>query len=1049
MRIMLSYGHDEHCALARRLKCDLEGRGHEVWFDETGLRAGGDWEVHIEQGIDWVSQDPAAGRLVLVMTPHAVRRPDGYCLNELARAISRRLTIVPVMLVWTEPPLSICRIQWLDMQDCIPLPDRSETYQGRLALLLEAIEQNRLDFDGAQSRLLQALRPLPFEAEMVEHVTRFSGRQWALREIDSWLADPCAEKLFWVVAEPGMGKSALACWLSQHRGDVAAVHLFQRRHAQKSDPCRCVLSIAYQLSSQLPDYAQRLAAMDLAEVSEETDPGTLFDRLISQPLAAGRAEPGRNVVIVLDALDEAGEGGDSLASFLSLEFGARTPPWLRLIVTSRNELALSQAFQGVPSLRLDRDRPENREDLELFLRGQMGSLVRDARQLEEVTAAILARSEGSFLYAEWVRREVAAKRIPIERAGEFPAGLGRVFAQHFQRQFPDVRAYATTVRPALEVLAAALAPLSLQDLAELFGWDAYTAEDFRRGVLPLVEEVDGCLRVFHSSIYGWLTDAAKAGAYFVSMAAGGKRLADAGLAQFRRDAGRMSAYHRDYLPAHLLEAQRWEELAGVLCCEAYVHQRLGADVAAVHAVIADYRDAVTRMPKPHRDRLWTGPPSCVTLALRGVGAVAGRGQADQAIDLLDECRHAVLGRKDARTACLWHRLAARAKLRLGKAQAAYDHLSQSLRAAQEAGYGEGMAKALLQIALVLEFLDEADHEPLALLEEALQEDFAESNPVFRAAANLHLARMRLASHELDQAEQALGRAGEAVERSTDPRHRLWLLKYAGCLQILRGRRAEGEQSLRQAADEFDKAGEQKEADRCRAWLNGGAADGWSGGKVEDDDVVLEDIGPLTDQGGDVLGDRHGFGSGSGIDLSQRPDDDFALTLPAEEDENGALKHDDILGDDRGFGSGSDPDIVITEWPAPPRSPGAQGPLGSSLSRDDDDDDFVRRLLNLERGLSGHDEDDAAGALKHDDILGDDRGFGSGSDPDFVIDGGSHSLAPDWGASPPSKEPLSEEDSDEGDFILMPMEDEVSPGKADELELPLDDDDDEPRLDLEP
>ena len=47
------------------------------------------------------------------------------------------------MLVWCEPPLSICRIQWLDMQDCIPLQDRCERYQLKFSMLAEALEHDR------------------------------------------------------------------------------------------------------------------------------------------------------------------------------------------------------------------------------------------------------------------------------------------------------------------------------------------------------------------------------------------------------------------------------------------------------------------------------------------------------------------------------------------------------------------------------------------------------------------------------------------------------------------------------------------------------------------------------------------------------------------------------------------------------------------------------------------------------------------------------------------------------------------------------------------
>ncbi len=108
-RVFISYGHDELMPLAKRIKKDLEMRGHEVWFDADRIRAGADWEQNIESGIDWVSEGDN-GRIILLMTPYSVRRPDGYCLNELARAIQKNVKIIPVMLVWCEPPLSICRI---------------------------------------------------------------------------------------------------------------------------------------------------------------------------------------------------------------------------------------------------------------------------------------------------------------------------------------------------------------------------------------------------------------------------------------------------------------------------------------------------------------------------------------------------------------------------------------------------------------------------------------------------------------------------------------------------------------------------------------------------------------------------------------------------------------------------------------------------------------------------------------------------------------------------------------------------------------------------
>ena len=102
--IFISYGHDEHVSLAKRLRDDLMVRGHLVWFDEQRLTAGSDWEMHIEEGLEKVAAAGKDGLVLLLLTPHAVRRPDGYCLNEVARALARNIDIIPLMVVDSEPP---------------------------------------------------------------------------------------------------------------------------------------------------------------------------------------------------------------------------------------------------------------------------------------------------------------------------------------------------------------------------------------------------------------------------------------------------------------------------------------------------------------------------------------------------------------------------------------------------------------------------------------------------------------------------------------------------------------------------------------------------------------------------------------------------------------------------------------------------------------------------------------------------------------------------------------------------------------------------------
>ena len=78
---------------------------HDVYFDVDRLKPSVDWERYIEEGLAWTSKD-GNGRVVLIMTPYSVRQSDVFCLNELARAISKNLKIIPIMLVRSESLLN-------------------------------------------------------------------------------------------------------------------------------------------------------------------------------------------------------------------------------------------------------------------------------------------------------------------------------------------------------------------------------------------------------------------------------------------------------------------------------------------------------------------------------------------------------------------------------------------------------------------------------------------------------------------------------------------------------------------------------------------------------------------------------------------------------------------------------------------------------------------------------------------------------------------------------------------------------------------------------
>lgn len=600
IRVFLSYGRDEHVPLARRIYADMEERGFDVWFDEQALRAGDDWMFRIERGLKWMAETPDRGRFVLLMTPHSVRRPGGFCLRELHWALGRNLTTVPVMVVWCDPPVSICHLQHLDMRDCIPVEERESEYKCKIEHLFHALETGE-EFlpDEKQTTLKRLLNPVGFAADIASHMSRFTGREWLIKDIDSWLARDDAPAIYWITGNPGVGKTALAAWLC-HYQPVAASFLCRHGHRHKSDPRCCVLSIAFQLSDQLPEYQDSLIRLNLKEIlNTSTNTQTLFDALIVEPLSGNFSAPDRRMVLLIDALDEATHDGENaLASFLAAEY-EKLPPWLRVIVTSRPVSPITDLLCAFEPHTLSESDAENKKDLRDYLERELAPYAEGGSVPQDVVDKIVQRSKGVFLYAEWVRRELKSRRLKLSQVDAFPQGLGSVYLQYFQRQFSELTAYETDTRPVLEVIAAAQEPLSMKAIAAALGWsDRHRARKCRRSLDGLFVETDRGIEPFHTSVMEWLTRDDRAGVYWADPQEGHARLAEQGLQECRGGPAAMSNYVMTHLPAHLANVGRWADVEALLSdtatIEAYTREAIPALMAHLR-VLLENPDCLARV----------------------------------------------------------------------------------------------------------------------------------------------------------------------------------------------------------------------------------------------------------------------------------------------------------------------------------------------------------------------------------------------------------------------------------------------------------------------
>ncbi len=558
LRVFVSYGHDEHQNLADRLRSDLHERGHEVWFDKAELHGGDDWEHAIEAGLEWLASDRSRARMILLLTPHAVRRPDGYCLNEVARAVSRRIGIIPVMVVHCEPPLSICRIQHLDMRSCVPLADNETAYRQSLDTLLTAIEGPGPDVQGFGMRKQQALEPIDFAAEFTAHPPEFVGREWLFTELEDWIHRPDSPRVFVLVGAPGMGKTALAVELIHRSHHVAAFHICVHSSQQKSDATRLVTSIAYQLSTQLPLYDETLKTLDLEYVTSRYDASTLFDVLLTQPLSRMPA-PGSNLAIVVDGLDEVTKGDhNSIATFLS-ERAGHLPDWVRVLVTTRPEPEVLGPLESLGLHRIESRQSENMADIRAYLTARLGILPASPAAVEHAVDTIAERCEGAMLYARAACDQLSRDGITTDTLQSLPDGLFALYTRQFSTRCPDASQYGTTARPLLSLLLAGHEPLRFDLICAALGRTPTDVWDTVLSLGSLVADNGDTLTLQHKSLRDWLSDRRSSRSYHVSVDDGHAMLA-AAASNWRTMPRKARAYLFEHGPQHLLYCRQWDAL---------------------------------------------------------------------------------------------------------------------------------------------------------------------------------------------------------------------------------------------------------------------------------------------------------------------------------------------------------------------------------------------------------------------------------------------------------------------------------------------------------
>ena len=575
LRIFLSYGRDANASLVQRIKSDLQARGHDVWFDRDEIKAGHDWRRSITDGIS------ASDSVLSFLSRHSTRDP-GVCLDEIAIAIGVKGGNIQTILVESEqevrPPASVSHVQWLDMHDwkvrlAAGDPAWEEWYEAKLAEILRVVESDdSRRFAGEIELLKEILSPISSDSRIAQLLKNgFVGRTWLVDAVEKWrLSADRSSRLFSLFGAPGVGKSAFAAHLAHYgRDKILAVQFCEYDKPDHRDAGRLVTSLAFGLATRLPDYRKLLLALPEIRRLEGKSPPELFDYLLAEPLSNVIEGERDRQLIVIDGLDEAGEGRKNVLVDMLAANAQRLPAWIGIVATSRPESSVVAPLQGLNPMTFDTSTELNRDDIRTFLRSELASQLEGRSDAERLLDGIVSKSEGVFLYVERLCAEVQAGNLSLDDPSGFPRGLGGTYFQYLRRQFPDIQVFRRDIRPAMRAILAAREPLPVGVLQRLFAWSDEEVSDFVRwlGPLFLVSSEVGrsggparkALRPTHKSLADFVSDEAQAAEYFVSRSEGHRMLAAFGLAGFHHGQN-LDPYYSDQLVGHLAGSHDWETL---------------------------------------------------------------------------------------------------------------------------------------------------------------------------------------------------------------------------------------------------------------------------------------------------------------------------------------------------------------------------------------------------------------------------------------------------------------------------------------------------------
>ena len=123
----------------------------------------------------------------------------------------------------------------------------------------------------------------------------------------------------------------------------------------------------------------------------------LFALLYKEPLNTV-VDPGRNMLMVLDGLDESEyQGRNELLDAIVQQF-SKLPTWIRFLVTTRPARNITEKLKMLNPFELQSSDERNLQDIRTFLKQNLPRGIKE-ENMDELLDRLVLKSEGLMLYA--------------------------------------------------------------------------------------------------------------------------------------------------------------------------------------------------------------------------------------------------------------------------------------------------------------------------------------------------------------------------------------------------------------------------------------------------------------------------------------------------------------------------------------------------------------------------------------------------------------------------------------------------------------------------